>query len=220
MKNEAGLAKIHQANPPILQSREGGRGDIIAAIAQLCAGGRGAEVGTFNGTFADQILEQGGVGELICVDPYRAYDDFKDAINEMDLDAIYAQAQRFLSRFGDRVRFIREFSEEAAAQVEDGSLDYVYIDGNHQSLFVQKDMNAWWPKLKPGGLLLGDDVADMTDEGRNEDGDLVLVHTRKADGTPDLYGQYGVYHALRKFAAEQDVGYIITGHQFLMPKPD
>jgi precorrin-6B methylase 2 len=47
----------------------------------------------------------------------------------------------------------------AAAQFPDQSLDLIFIDGNHQYDAVLQDLHAWYPKLRSGGLLAGDDYA-------------------------------------------------------------
>ena len=35
--------------------------------------------------------------------------------------------------------------------------DFVYIDGNHDYEFVLKDLETWFTKVKPGGIIFGDD---------------------------------------------------------------
>lgn len=219
MLNFGLVDKVRKAPPPSQPGLDKGRDTIIKVLEHLCPDGQGAEIGTFNGTFAGDILERTNVSKLFCVDPYKAYDDFHDSINQMDLDAIFAQAQRFLARFPNRVGFIREFSVDAAKDVPDGSLDFVYIDGNHQCKFVLQDMNAWWPKLKPGGFLMGDDAVDTWEEGRNADGDLEIVLQRDEQGNVTLYGHYGVFNALRQFTENNNLGYVLTETQYVVPKP-
>jgi hypothetical protein len=58
---------------------------------------------------------------------------------------------------GDRVRLIVAGSVEAAALFAPASLDFVFIDGDHAKDAVTADIFAWFPKLKPGGLLAGHD---------------------------------------------------------------
>lgn len=51
----------------------------------------------------------------------------------------------------------RNTSVEAALSFNDDSIDMVYIDANHSEIEVLKDIDAWYPKVKPGGLIGGHD---------------------------------------------------------------
>jgi predicted O-methyltransferase YrrM len=59
-----------------------------------------------------------------------------------------------------RARIIAKLSAEAAMEVEDRSCDVIFIDGDHRLAGVAADLNAWTPKLKPGGLLCGHDISE------------------------------------------------------------
>lgn len=48
-------------------------------------------------------------------------------------------------------------SLEAAALYENNSLDFVMLDASHKYEDVIDDIVSWWPKLKEGGILAGDD---------------------------------------------------------------
>ena len=48
-------------------------------------------------------------------------------------------------------------SVEAARLFDDESLDFVFIDGSHDYASVCADITAWLPKVRPGGVLAGDD---------------------------------------------------------------
>jgi predicted O-methyltransferase YrrM len=48
-------------------------------------------------------------------------------------------------------------SVEAASTFQDQSLDFVFIDARHTFDAVSQDLAAWWPKLRPGGLIAGHD---------------------------------------------------------------
>lgn len=61
------------------------------------------------------------------------------------------------SEFRGRCRLVERDSVKAAEAVRDGSMDYVFIDADHSYHSVLKDLDAWWPKVKPGGLFLGHD---------------------------------------------------------------
>jgi predicted O-methyltransferase YrrM len=45
----------------------------------------------------------------------------------------------------------------AAGQFADGSVDFAFIDADHDYESVRADLGAWWPKIKPGGILAGHD---------------------------------------------------------------
>lgn len=48
-------------------------------------------------------------------------------------------------------------SSAAAQLFNDDEVDFCFIDASHVSEDVQRDINAWWPKIKPGGVLGGHD---------------------------------------------------------------
>lgn len=52
---------------------------------------------------------------------------------------------------------VRQRSTEAAKLYPDKSIDFVFIDGQHTYAAVCADIDAWLPKVKPGGLLAGHD---------------------------------------------------------------
>lgn len=54
---------------------------------------------------------------------------------------------------------IVKLSVEAAKDFEDESLDFVYIDAAHDYHNVSSDLKAWWPKVKPGGIVSGHDYS-------------------------------------------------------------
>lgn len=48
-------------------------------------------------------------------------------------------------------------SHAASRQFEKQSVDFVFIDANHDFLEVCQDIQDWLPKLKPGSIIAGDD---------------------------------------------------------------
>jgi glycosyltransferase involved in cell wall biosynthesis len=62
-----------------------------------------------------------------------------------------------LCEISDYVIPIQATSLNAAEQFEDNSLDFVHIDASHDYINVLADICAWYPKVKPGGFITGDD---------------------------------------------------------------
>jgi hypothetical protein len=48
-------------------------------------------------------------------------------------------------------------SLEAAEHFEDESLDFVFLDAGHDYQSISADIDAWLPKVIPGGTLAGHD---------------------------------------------------------------
>jgi predicted O-methyltransferase YrrM len=57
----------------------------------------------------------------------------------------------------DLITPIRSTSIEAAKQFEDNSIDVIHIDAAHDYDNVIQDIIAWYPKIKDGGIITGDD---------------------------------------------------------------
>ena len=196
-----------------------GRSDVVAAARALTKGGIFVEVGTFKGEFAEVLCSQCEPAQLYCVDPYLHYADYRDTINSLErLEEICAQAHARLARFGTRVKFIKALSADAVTQFADHSLDFVYLDGNHAFRFVDQDLRLWYPKLRPGGLMCGDDAFDTDDRLRNADGDVEIVWLRNAEGTVVSGGHYGVLKAVRRFCEQRSIEFLLSGPQFLFQK--
>lgn len=50
-------------------------------------------------------------------------------------------------------------STERAKTFADGSIDFLFLDGDHALESVQADLAAWLPKMKPHGVIAGHDYA-------------------------------------------------------------
>lgn len=56
------------------------------------------------------------------------------------------------------VKIITDESYVAAKGFADGIVDFCMIDASHEYRFVKRDIEAWLPKIKPGGVIAGDDL--------------------------------------------------------------
>ena len=59
--------------------------------------------------------------------------------------------------FSDRAVFVERDSVDAAQSLANGFFDLVFIDADHTYDSVLKDIRAWAPKVRPGGILAGHD---------------------------------------------------------------
>jgi len=67
--------------------------------------------------------------------------------------------QQFVSNMrGLSVVPVESDSANAADLFEDGSVDFVFIDASHEYQAVSRDISAWYPKVRDGGIIAGHDV--------------------------------------------------------------
>lgn len=111
--------------------------------------GVGAEIGVERGNFSRLILSQWR-GSLHCVDMW-------------EHEGIYATACDSLIP-EKRSNMIRGASVDVAKTFADGALDFVYIDADHDYEHCKQDIEAWFPKVRHGGLVAGHDFLDWTKE--------------------------------------------------------
>lgn len=57
----------------------------------------------------------------------------------------------------DYMNIIKESSLTAHNKFKNESIDFLLIDGDHRYEGVKADINNWYPKIKIGGIIAGDD---------------------------------------------------------------
>lgn len=111
----------------------------------------GAEVGVASGRFSTLMCQTiPGLG-LISVDPWAPYGTVKQSL----CDWRYEQAASVLRPLGVDIR--RLSSMDAVQGVPLESLDFVYIDGNHEFDYVMIDVIEWSKRVRVGGCVSGHD---------------------------------------------------------------
>ena len=66
-------------------------------------------------------------------------------------------AKEKLKKFNDKIVWHYATTVDAAKQVKDESLDFVYVDDGHADFEVEQDIRSWFPKLKKDGMMGGHD---------------------------------------------------------------
>ena len=117
----------------------------------------GVEVGVYKGQHAKEMLEKLDIERLMLVDPWEDYEAYTDKAIKEQVGIALEDAKKLLKPFEKKIFWVKNFSVEAAKRVKDNSLDFVYIDGNHDYEYVKGDIESWFSKLKKGGLIGGHD---------------------------------------------------------------
>lgn len=140
------------------------RGRLLAAMPK---GARVAEIGVWEGAFSQRILEICAPAELHLIDPWLYQPEFAETgFGRKKNETLMEQKYRDVcARFRDdpRVRIHRAKSEVALAALPDGSLDWVYVDGNHNEPFIGQDLDLCLRKVKADGIICGDDFNWMAE---------------------------------------------------------
>lgn len=122
----------------------------------------GAEIGVLKANTAMRLLKARNNITHIMIDawevppagsPYAKSGDDNSAKAQEEHDGAYKITCQRVSAFGERAVIKRMLSEEAAREIENNSLDYVFIDADHSYEGVKKDIRLWRPKVKPGGWI-------------------------------------------------------------------
>lgn len=131
--------------------------------------GHGVEVGVQQGKYSDYLLDHWKCKQLISVDPWleASPDEYVDHANvpQEQQEKFFEMTRQRLVKHGQRSLIWRMTSAEAAEEIDDRSLDFVYIDARHDYVSVQEDLDLWFGKVKPGGIIAGHDYADTVHRG-------------------------------------------------------
>ena len=141
------------------------------AVAEAPEGGHLVEVGTWLGRslafLAVEALNSGKTLQIDAVDLWVGV-----GRSEFNSEEGYQHQQGLLAVHGslmdacrlnltpvlDHVRLIQADGIEAASLYAPESLDLVFLDDDHAGPHVYQEILAWWPKVKPGGMLAGHDL--------------------------------------------------------------
>lgn len=109
----------------------------------------GVEIGTHRGISAEMWLKHAPRLHLTCIDPYIAYNARHSQVQQ---DSNYDEAVARLKPY--KADIIRASSLDVVDSFGDRSLDFLYIDGDHEFDPVMQDLIRWAPKVRGGGMIV------------------------------------------------------------------
>lgn len=134
--------------------------DTVCNIIKENGYRRIAEIGVWRGYLSRYIIEKCNPEHLLLVDPFSVKMNKSGSYQclmgeqvktQKELDVMASEISRL------NADFRRLPSLEASAVIPDGSLDLVFIDAIHTYKSVTRDIRAWLPKVRKGGMISGDD---------------------------------------------------------------
>ena len=129
----------------------------------------GVEVGTYRGEFTELFCKAGLV--MFTVDPWIVFAGGTPRYQNQH-DDNYEITKDRLSKYSN-CTIIRKTSMEAVEDFKDGSLDFVYLDGNHSFRYVADDLWEWSKKVRKGGIVSGHDLHNSIPSAQN-----ILIHVK------------------------------------------
>jgi GR25 family glycosyltransferase involved in LPS biosynthesis len=130
---------------------------------ELPEGSHIVEIGSWKGKSASfMAVEIANTGKRIrfdCIDTFKGSKEHEFDPSILN-DTLLEEFTHNTKPVVEYINTIVSDSVEAASRYEDNSIDFIFVDGDHSFEGVDRDLVAWLPKLKPGGLIAGDDVTN------------------------------------------------------------
>lgn len=150
-----------------------GRDDLAILLHELDFK-TGAEIGVERGYYSEVLVKANPQMKIFGVDPWESLETCKDNApkrrtenhrSQARINMFYEEARARLAPYPN-YEIMKEYSIDAVKRFEDGSLDFVYIDANHEYSFVMDDMSMWSRKIRQGGIVSGHDYYNTTGSSR------------------------------------------------------
>jgi hypothetical protein len=128
--------------------------DLVGALRPDVVVELGTQAGLSYFCFCQALREHSISARAFAVDTWKG-DEHTDAYDE----TIYEQvAGHNAEHYADFSTLLRMLFEDALPRFADESIDLLHIDGYHTYEAVRGDFEKWYPKVKPGGIVLFHDV--------------------------------------------------------------
>jgi|TARA_Y100000034_G_scaffold126510_1_gene177839 predicted O-methyltransferase YrrM len=152
-----------------IRRRKRRRWDVLTDLVRRHGLKVGAELGVLEGQTHLHLLSTCPELTLVGVDlwePQPEKDEESDAGGRSYLDHDLVDYERRVRlaalAFEYRSVLLKMDTVAASHQFADFSFDFVFIDADHTYEGVMRDIEAWTPKIRPGGFITGHDYQDAT----------------------------------------------------------
>lgn len=109
------------------------------------------ELGSFSGISSELFALH--CKKLFCVDPWIPYWEINDSLK---MSTAESQFDSMMKKYNNIIKY-KLRSDEAYTKFKNYSLDMVYIDSDHSSQNVEKEIDLWYDKIKSTGYISGHD---------------------------------------------------------------
>lgn len=129
-------------------------------------GGIFVELGTYKGKstsfIVTEILNKGRNVKFYTVDTFKGDSGSTDkqemeAYTKVNVSKMYEEFKQNTKHLEGKFTTMVNYSDEAAEYFLDNSVNSLFIDAGHSYEAVLKDITAWLPKMKNGGIMSGHD---------------------------------------------------------------
>lgn len=117
----------------------------------------GAWLGKSTACMAVEIINSKKKIQFDVVDTWKGSKEHRK-FSAIKKDTLYKDFLKNMKPAKGAFKPLRMTSIEASKLYEDESLDFVFIDASHEYEDVKEDVRHWFPKIKKGGTLGGDDI--------------------------------------------------------------
>jgi hypothetical protein len=153
------------------------RRDLINLLREFKLPLEVAEIGVAEGLFSRDML-MWGIDRLYCIDSYRQIHgttgdgNFPDSWHQTNS----SKSKELLRPWLGKVTWLEGLSSEMAIYVPDQSLGLLYIDADHSYEGVMQDLERYYSKVVPGGIIAGHDYLNNAYGVREAVGDFCIKY--------------------------------------------
>lgn len=135
------------------------RWEVLAGLAQSISAKTFVEVGCKEGRTTGFMLANLPELQVVAVDPWAPVANSDEDYKDWDFADIEAKFWQNVGENKDRCAMWRMLSKQAASDIGclTRPIDMVFIDAAHDYDNCVADIKAWWPLVRPGGMLCGHD---------------------------------------------------------------